>query len=134
MSAKKNYGFYLEGDDTAKFKEWREKLNGLVNSNMEMIDEVLAEKAIKSQSFQASLTSSDWVWTGSKYSQTLEIEGLTPDTNGIIGVGQNLTLEQTDAVYMAELMVGDQTDGALTIFANGDKPYCDIPVIIILLG
>jgi hypothetical protein len=64
----------------------------------------------------------------------LEIEGLTPDTNGIIGVGQNLTLEQTDAVYMAELMVGDQTDGALTIFANGDKPYCDIPVIIILLG
>ena len=31
-------------------------------------------------------------------------------------------------------MVGDQTDGALTIFANGDKPYCDIPVIIILLG
>ena len=28
MSATKNYGFYLEGDDTAKFKEWREKLNG----------------------------------------------------------------------------------------------------------
>lgn len=134
MGQTKNYGYYLEGDDTAKFKEWREKLNGLVNSNMEMIDDVLAEKAVKSQSLHAVLVSSGWAWTGSKYSQTLEIEGLAPDTNGIIGVGQNLTIEQTDAVYMAELMVGDQTDGVLTIFANGDKPYCDIPVVIILLG
>lgn len=134
MSQTENYGFYLEGDDTTKFKEWREKMNGLLNSNMKMIDEILSGLAIKSQAVQTSLTSSGWTWTGSKYSQTLEIEGLTPDTNGIIGVGQNLTLEQTDAVYMAELMVGDQTDGSLTIFANGDKPYCDIPVIIILLG
>ncbi len=134
MSQTKNYGFHLEGDNTTKFKEWREKLNGLVNSNMTMIDDILAEKAIKSQAIQTSLISSDWIWTGSKYTQTLEIEGLTPDMNGMVGVGKNLTPEQIDAVCMAELMVGSQTDDMLTIFANGDKPYCDIPVIIILLG
>ncbi len=134
MSQTKNYGLYLEGDNTTKFKEWREKLNGLVNSNMTMIDDILAGKAMKSQAIQTSLVSSDWIWTGSKYTQTLEIEGLTPDMNGMVGVGKNLTPEQIDAVCMAELMVGSQTDGMLTIFANGDKPYCDIPVIVILLG
>lgn len=134
MSETKNYGLYLEGDATAKFKEWREKMNGLVNSNMEKIDEILAEKAIQSQSIQATLSSSDWTWTGTTYSQTLSIEGLTSETNGVIGVGQNLSAEQMDAVYMGELMVGAQADDALTIFANGDKPYCDIPVIIIILG
>lgn len=134
MSETKNYGLYLEGDPTTKFKEWREKLNGLVNSNMEMIDNILAGKAVQSQAVNATLLSSQWTWTGTVYSQTLEIEGVVPETNGIISIGQNLSLEQLDAVYMAGLMVGDQTDGALTILANGDKPYCDIPVIIILLG
>lgn len=134
MSATKNYGFYLEGDSAAKFKEWRENINGLVNSNMVKIDEILAKKAIQSRAINGTLLSSNWTWTGSTYSQTLEIEGLTSEMNGIISVGQNLSIEQLDAVYMAGLVVGEQTDGALTILASGDQPYCDIPVIIILLG
>lgn len=134
MSETKNYGLYLEGDSTAKFKEWREKLNGLVNSNMIQIDEILAGKAIQSQAVKATLVSSKWTWTGSAYSQTLEIEGLAAEMNGVIGIGQNLSLEQLDAVYMAGLMVGEQGDGTLTILASGDMPYCDIPVVIILLG
>ncbi len=134
MSETKNYGLYLEGDSTAKFKEWREKLNGLVNSNMTKIDEILSEKAIQSQAVTATLVSSKWTWTGTAYSQTLEIEGLTAEMNGIISVGQNLSLEQLDAVYMAGLFVGDQSEGELTILASGDQPYCDIPVIIILWG
>ena len=52
MSKTKNYNLYLEGDATTKFKEWREKLNGLVNSNMEIIDEVLGAKADQCKPFQ----------------------------------------------------------------------------------
>lgn len=134
MSETINYGFYLEGDSTAKFKAWREGLNGLLNSNMVKLDTILGEKADNSKPITTTLPSASWVWTGSAYSQTLEIEGITADTNGVIGPAHNLTAEQIDAVYSAELMIGEQTDGALTILANGDKPYCDIPVIIILLG
>lgn len=134
MNKTKNCELYLEGDSTAKFKEWRENMNGLVNSNMIKIDEILAGKATKSQTLKEVLSSANWTWTGSAYSQTLEIEGLTSETSGVIGVGQNLSPEQLDTVYMAGLTVGEQTDGALTILASGDKPYSDIPVIIILLG
>ena len=43
-------------------------------------------------------------------------------------------MEQIEDVYRAELIVGDQSDGVLTIIANGDKPESDIPVVAILLG
>lgn len=134
MSKTKNYNLYLEGDATTKFKEWREKLNGLVNSNMEIIDEVLGAKADQCKPFQLVLSTSAWTWNGSVFTQDLEIEGLTSDSNGIIGLGQGLTMEQIEDVYRAELIVGDQSDGILTIIANGDKPESDIPVVAILLG
>lgn len=129
-----NIGLYLEDDASAKFKEWREKMNGLTNSNMVLIDEELFKRALKSVYVAAILKTNDWTWNGATYEQTLKIEGITAETNGIIGVGHSLTAEQFDAVCMGELITGEQTDGALTILANGDKPYCDIPVIIILLG
>lgn len=66
--------------------------------------------------------------------QTLSVEGLKADQNGIIGLQQDISAAEKEAVRAAELTVCDQGDGTLTIAMDGDKPTCDIPVVIILLN
>ena len=133
MSATKNYNLVLTDDDQTKFKEWRESINGNSNSNMEKIDTALGEKANLSVAINAVLLMSAWS-DDSPYVQTISVEGLTADQNGIITIGQNITTEQLEDVVAADMRISDQTDGSLTVTAYGDKPTRDIPVTIILLG
>lgn len=133
MSATKNYDLALTDNDQTKFKEWRESINGNSNSNMEKIDTALGEKANLSVAINAVLLMSAWS-DDSPYVQTISVEGLTADQNGIITIGQNITTEQLEDVVAADMRISDQTDGSLTVTAYGDKPTRDIPVIIILLG
>lgn len=133
MSATKNYDLALTDNDQIKFKEWRESINGNSNSNMEKIDTALGEKANLSVAINAVLLMSAWS-DDSPYVQTISVEGLTADQNGIITIGQNITTEQIEDVVAADMRISDQADGSLTITAYGDKPTRDIPVTIILLG
>ena len=133
MSATKNYDLALTDNDQTKFKEWRESINGNSNSNMEKIDTALGEKANLSVAINAVLSVSAWS-EDSPYSQTISIDGLTADQNGILTIGQNITTEQIEDVVAADMRITDQADGSLTVTAYGDKPTRDIPVIIILLG
>ena len=133
MSATKNYDLALTDNDQTKFKEWRESINGNSNSNMEKIDTALGEKANLSVAINAVLSVSAWS-EDSPYSQTISIDGLTADQNGIITIGQNITTEQIEDVVAADMRITDQADGSLTVTAYGDKPTRDIPVTIILLG
>ena len=133
MSATKNYDLALTVNDQTKFKEWRESINGNSNSNMEKIDTALGEKANLSVAINAVLLMSAWS-DDSPYVQTISVEGLTADQNGIITIGQNITTEQLEDVVAADMRISDQTDGSLTVTAYGDKPTRDIPVTIILLG
>ena len=133
MSATKNYDLALTDNDQTKFKEWRESINGNSNSNMEKIDTALGEKANLSVAINAVLLMSAWS-DDSPYVQTISVEGLNADQNGIITIGQNITTEQIEDVVAADMRISDQTDGSLTVTAYGDKPTRDIPVIIILLG
>lgn len=133
MSATKNYDLALTDNDQTKFKEWRESINGNSNSNMEKIDTALGEKANLSVAINAVLLMSAWS-DDSPYVQTISVEGLTADQNGIITIGQNITTEQLEDVVAADMRISDQTDGSLTVTVYGDKPTRDIPVIIILLG
>lgn len=133
MSATKNYDLALTDNDQTKFKEWRESINGNSNSNMEKIDTALGEKANLSVAINAVLLMSAWS-DDSPYVQTISVEGLTADQNGIITIGQNITTEQLEDVVAADMRISDQADGSLTVTAYGDKPNVDIPVIIILLG
>lgn len=66
--------------------------------------------------------------------QTVQIEGLSAEQNGVIGITQDITEVQLKAVYAAGLYVSGQMDGALTIALKGTTPKVDIPAIIILLG
>ena len=133
MSATKNYDLALTDNDQTKFKEWRESINGNSNSNMEKIDTALGEKANLSVAINAVLLMSAWS-DDSPYVQTISVEGLNADQNGIITIGQNITTEQPEDVVAADMRISDQADGSLTVTAYGDKPTCDIPVTIILLG
>ena len=133
MSATKNYDLALTDNDQTKFKEWRESINGNSNSNMEKIDTALGEKANLSVAINAVLLMSAWS-DDSPYVQTISVEGLNADQNGIITIGQNITTEQLEDVVASDMRISDQADGSLTVTAYGDKPTCDIPVTIILLG
>ena len=133
MSTTANYNLILTDDDQTKFKEWRESINGNSNSNMEKIDTALGEKANLSVAINAVLLMSAWS-DDSPYVQTISVEGLNADQNGIITIGQNITTEQIEDVVDADMRISSQADGSLTVTAYGDKPTRDIPVTIILLG
>lgn len=133
MSETKNYQLTLTDDDQTKFLQWREAINGNSNSNMEKIDTALGEKADHSDDRETVLLASAWSET-SPYTQTLIVEGMTATQNGVISIAQNITSEQIEAVCAAEMYISGQADNTLTIMAKGDKPNCDIPVIVILLG
>ena len=85
MSTTANYNLILTDDDQTKFKEWRESINGNSNSNMEKIDTALGEKANLSVAINAVLLMSAWS-DDSPYVQTISVEGLNADQNGIITI------------------------------------------------
>lgn len=134
MSETTNYHLFLTDDNTMRFQDWREKINGKTDSNMIKIDAALSEKAELSQAINTTLPVSGWSEGSSPYYLTILVDGLGASQNGVIGVAQNITVQQMEVVCAAELHVSEQSDGAITIVAHGDRPTCDIPVTIILIG
>jgi len=80
---------------------------------------------------EATLLKGGW----SSGMQTLMVKGVTPETNGVMGVAQNISDAQMEAAKAAEMYVCGQADGTVTVAAFGDAPTTqDIPVVIILMG
>ncbi len=134
MSETTNYGLYIESGNTARFADWREKMNGESDSNMVKIDTALSQKADNSVIVTTALLASAWSGVNAPYTQELSVEGLLKDTNGIIGVAYNATSEQREIAREAMLTITGQEDGKLIVVADGEMPEFDIPVYIILLG
>ena len=63
----------------------------------------------------------------------INVDGLKAETNGVVGLAQNISTTALESVKAAELYVCGQSNGTLTIAANGDIPKEDIPVVVILL-
>ena len=133
MTETKNYHLTLTDDDQTYFKDWRESINGNSNSNMKKIDTALGEKANLSIAKNIILSASKWN-NVAPYSQTIEVEEITADINGVISIAHNVTNEQLEMVYDAALRISDQADGSITITADGDKPNGDIPLLLIIIG
>ncbi len=133
MQSTPTYDLYLEDDDTTKFKEWRERMNGVTNSNMTKIEDALNEKAQHSVDVHGALLATAWVGDVAPYTQELAVDGLLSTQNGNISIAQNATAVQRKAARDAILSVTGQADGMLTITADGDKPRVDIPVLTVLL-
>lgn len=134
MSETANYGLYLEGGDTARFADWRKKMNGENDSNMVKIDTALGEKANSSVAVNTTLLASAWVGVDAPFTQEIAVAGLSATQNGSISVAHNATAEQREVAREAMLSVIGQEDGKLMIAADGEMPEFDIPVYIILLG
>jgi len=129
-----NYGLYVTDDLTEKFADWRDRMGGTQDSNMVKIDRALGEKADHSRVVEAVLLASAWTETDASFMQELSVEGLLEDTNGVIGMAQDASVEVREVVRNAMLAVAEQKDGVLTVVADGALPEMDIPVCIILFG
>lgn len=134
MSETKNYGLYLTDSAKERFLDVREKLCGKAGSNMQKIDAALGEKADRSSGMTAVLLASGWVGVEAPFLQELLVEGLPAEQNGMIGVAQSATPEQREAAREALLSLVGQSDGKLTVAADGELPEMDIPVQIVLIG
>ena len=106
-------GFYIDSEDNGEQKRHR------INPNT----------GGGSSDVSATLLASAW----SAGQQTVAIEGMTADTDGVGGISQLIADAELEAVKSAELYVCGQGDGTLTIAAFGDVPTCDIPIVVILL-
>lgn len=70
-------------------------------------------------------------WSSGK--QMLNIDGMSSESNGVIGVAQNVTETEMEAAKNAGLYVCAQDTGTLTVAALGEIPTCNIPVVVILI-
>ena len=134
MSETTNCKLHLTDDSSERFQDWREAMNGPDNSNMIKSDNAIGEKADKSVSITTTLLATAWSGIDSPFTQVLNVEGLKAAHNGYISVAHEATAEQREIAREAMLSVTGQTDGSLTIVADGEMPERDIPVLIIILG
>ncbi len=130
MNETKNYQLQTAENEKTRFLDWRQAMD----ANMFRIDSVLADKADNSRAIIETLHADQWTQSGSVFTQVITIEGLTPEQNGLIGMAQNVSEGQLEAVRSAGLYISQQSEGSLTIASDGETPSCDIPVVIILLG
>lgn len=107
-------GFYINSEDNGEQK--RHRINPVNSSG--------------STAVSATLLSGGW----SSGEQTLQISGVTAESNGVIGLSQSVSDAEMEAAKNAELYVCGQGTGTITIAAYGETPTRDIPVVVILLG
>ena len=126
-----NYNLYVTAPtDDPYFQEWRNALCGNDStSNMQKIDQALASQ--KSKSVELVLFAD--LWNADK-TQVLSVEGLAENQKGSISVSGIASAEQREAARNAVLSPTAQTNGSLTITADGELPVVDIPVALIILG
>lgn len=107
-------GFYIDSEDNGEQK--RHRINPVNSSG--------------STAVSATLLSGGW----SSGEQTLQISGVTAESNGVIGLSQSVSDAEMEAAKNAELYVCGQGTGTITIASYGETPTRDIPVVVILLG
>ncbi len=83
-----------------------------------------------SSAVHRTLTRAGWV----NNQQVVNISDLTADQNGIAGLSQDISQAEFEAAANAEMRICAQADGSFTVAYHGDKPGCDIPITIIILG
>jgi len=105
-------GFYIDTEVNGEQKRIR------INPNDESL------------SFEVSTSLLADGWISGK--QTITVDGITEDTNGIVGIAQDISSYENEAAKKADLYVYGQGNGTLTIGSFGNVPTCDIPIVIIL--
>lgn len=84
----------------------------------------------RSEDIYATLLAAHWT----NRRQTLLIEEIKANQNGLVSMPHTVTSEQLEAIYKAGIYISAQTNGAITFTVSGHVPEIDIPIVIILLG
>lgn len=134
MSETKNCKLHLTDDNTERFQDWRNAMNGPIDSNMIKLDDAVGAKADKSVSVSVTLLSNAWSGSDAPYTQVLLVDKITADQNGIWDIAHSATAEQRDIARYALLSIIKQENNKLTFVADGELPEQDIPISIILFG
>lgn len=107
-------GFYIDSEDNGSQRRIRINPTGVDGS----------------VAVTATLLASGWSTLGS---QTLIINGLSADANGMISLPQGASQEQIYAAMDANLHISGQSENSLTITAANATPTIDIPVVVVVL-
>lgn len=120
--------------DTTDGKSRTKTGDGQKNYSQLPFDDEALYKAISTSSgnsvpYNRVLTVSGWV----NNRQVVTIDELTAEQNGIAGLSQDISTTELEATEAAAIYACGQEDGKLIFALGGDKPTCDIPIVIILL-
>ena len=85
------------------------------------------------KAYTVLLRSTGWAQSGSGYSQTVNVTGVTASSNGSLRIAQSATDEQFAAWGAAKPRVTAQAAGTLTVKAAGTVPALDIPVEVLIV-
>lgn len=131
MNVTANYGLYItEPQDDPKFREFRERLCGNNESNMILIDRLLAKKTEVSV-VDATLLASGWAGAQAPYTQTLQIDEVTSQADGVVTVSPDISDSEWEIVCNAGLRKTTQDNASVTFCANS-KPEVDIQIVFLI--
>lgn len=83
-----------------------------------------------SESFPAVLYANRW----EAGKQVISLRNVKADTNGVVGISQDISESAMEAAQAASLYISGQTTGSITITAFGDTPAVDIPISVVLIN
>ena len=84
--------------------------------------------------YDIMLEADKWQGTESPYSYTIELENVTEQDTIDLLTPDDITLDQMNGYKDANICSGDLGTNTLTIYAHGEKPSIDLPIIIIKRG
>ncbi len=92
--------------------------------------EAINTKGAMSWSVNATLTAGGW----SNGQQTVIIDGLKAESNGMVSLSYDCSEEQRQAAATANLWAVSQGESSITFAVAGTEPSVDIPIIVLVLG
>lgn len=81
-----------------------------------------------------TLTAAGWATENGVTAQSITIEGLTSNSNGILNLPNGLTKEQMDAAGAGQIIIDSQTNDTIVLKCMGTTPTVDIPVMFYIFG
>ena len=114
---------------TQEQKDALDMLKNDGNGDKALFDDGTYKEINKSIQVLATLSASAW----SGETQTLSVPDVKITSNGIVGLSITCTKEQRKQARSACLSIIEQSEGTITIVADGVIPTVDIPLSITIL-
>lgn len=110
-----------------------EEDEGLSEAEKEEIARIVEEHLAVVET-TATLDASAWEGSIAPFSQTVNVDGMTAETQGTVYVSESATDEQFSSAAYAILRKTAQGANSITIKAYGEKPTVDIPLTVRMGG